>query len=119
MRSDFEDNVDKGYSFYSEVAREDIEIRMKIRRKNCSSLRKISPLQNYCLKRKVQRFNLSVVLRNVSRIKGSSPEKDLDPKTHLGTALELGKLCRNELGIEMTREFPRIQGKVKKQIREK
>ncbi len=38
-------------------------------------------------------------------------EKDSDPKTHTGTASELGQLYRKELGKEMTREFSRIQEK--------
>lgn len=38
-------------------------------------------------------------------------EKDSDPKTHSGTASELGKLFRKELGKEMTRDFSRIQEK--------
>jgi len=41
-------------------------------------------------------------------------EKDSDPKTHSGTASELGKLFRDDLGIEMTREFSRIQEKREK-----
>jgi len=38
-------------------------------------------------------------------------EKDSDPKTHAGTASELGQLYREELGKEMTRNFSRIQEK--------
>ena len=38
-------------------------------------------------------------------------EKGSDPKTHAGTASELGQLYREELGKEMTREFSRVQEK--------
>ncbi|MFB6144316.1 MAG: HEPN domain-containing protein [Candidatus Nanohaloarchaea archaeon] len=35
--------------------------------------------------------------------------KDSKPKTHEGAASELGKLYREEMGPEMTREFSKIQ----------
>ncbi|MDY6777569.1 MAG: HEPN domain-containing protein [Candidatus Nanohaloarchaea archaeon] len=38
-------------------------------------------------------------------------DRDSDPRTHAGTASELGKLFRDELGAEATREFSRIQEK--------
>lgn len=38
-------------------------------------------------------------------------EKDSSPKTHAGTASELGQLYREELGKDMTRDFSRIQEK--------
>ena len=38
-------------------------------------------------------------------------EKDSRPKTHSGTVSELGKLYREELGVELSREFSRIQEK--------
>ncbi len=37
--------------------------------------------------------------------------KDSAPRTHAGTASELGKLYRDELGDEATRDFSRIQEK--------
>lgn len=41
-------------------------------------------------------------------------EKGSDPRTHSGTASELGKLFREELGKELTREFSRVQEKREK-----
>jgi len=35
--------------------------------------------------------------------------KDSKPKTHAGVSYELGKLYRDELSAELTREFSRIQ----------
>ncbi|MFB6158868.1 MAG: HEPN domain-containing protein [Candidatus Nanohalobium sp.] len=38
-------------------------------------------------------------------------QKNSDPQTHSGISSELGKLFREELGKELTREFSRIQEK--------
>jgi uncharacterized protein (UPF0332 family) len=46
--------------------------------------------------------------------KGMLLEKESEPKTHSATASELGKLFREELGTEMTREFSRIKDKREK-----
>lgn len=41
-------------------------------------------------------------------------EKGSDPRTHAGISTELGKLYRDQLGKELTRDFSRIQEKREK-----